>query len=62
VEALGFDDATWVRGWAWPLSITLYWLADLWDALGSEDREGGLRRIDHIVRTAARPDRDKLKY
>ncbi|NUR25221.1 MAG: aminoglycoside phosphotransferase family protein, partial [Catenulispora sp.] len=32
-EALGFDDATWVRGWGWPLSGTLYWLADLWDVL-----------------------------
>jgi len=50
VEALGFDEATWTRGWAWPLSITLYWLADLWDVLGEEDREGGLQHIGAIVR------------
>jgi aminoglycoside phosphotransferase (APT) family kinase protein len=50
VEALGFDEATWTRGWAWRLSITLYWLADLWDALSEEDREGGLHRIDAVLR------------
>jgi aminoglycoside phosphotransferase (APT) family kinase protein len=50
VEALGFDEATWARGWAWPLSITLYWLADLWDALSEEDRVGGLHHLDAIVR------------
>ena len=49
-EALGFDEATWTRGWAWPLSITLYWLADLWDVLDEEAREGGLHRIDTILR------------
>ncbi len=49
-EALGFDEATRTRGWAWPLSITLYWLADLWDVLGEDDRESGLQRIDAIVR------------
>ncbi|NUT36583.1 MAG: aminoglycoside phosphotransferase family protein [Hamadaea sp.] len=50
VEALGFDDATWTRGWAWPLSITLYWLADLWDVLTDEDHDGGLERIETILR------------
>lgn len=49
VEALGFDAATWARGWAWPLSITLYWLADLWDWLSDEDRDGGLQRVDAII-------------
>lgn len=50
VEALGFDEATWTRGWAWWLSIILYWLADLWDALSDEDRADGLRRIGTILR------------
>jgi aminoglycoside phosphotransferase (APT) family kinase protein len=48
-EALGFDEATWVRGWAWPLSIRLYWLADLWDLLSEEDREDSFRYIEHIL-------------
>jgi len=50
VDALGFDEETWVRGWAWPLSIALYALADLWDTLSEQDRERGLRKIDFIVR------------
>ena len=49
-EALGFDEATWTRGWAWRLSITVYWLADLWDSLSDRAREGGLQRIDTILR------------
>jgi aminoglycoside phosphotransferase (APT) family kinase protein len=50
LEALGFDEATWVRGWAWPLSISLYALADLWDTLSERAREQELRNIDRIVR------------
>ncbi|WP_051366352.1 aminoglycoside phosphotransferase family protein [Hamadaea tsunoensis] len=54
VEALGFDEPTWVRGWAWPLSISLYWLADLWDVLDDEDRAYGLRSIDIVLRHRGR--------
>ncbi|MFC7245562.1 aminoglycoside phosphotransferase family protein [Catellatospora aurea] len=48
-EALGFDEATWVRGWAWPLSGSLYWLADLWDSISAQDRADTIRHIDYIV-------------
>lgn len=50
LEALGFDEATRVRGWAWPLSISLYALADLWDTLSARRRDRELREIDLIVR------------
>lgn len=53
MEALGFDEATWVRGWAWPLSISLYALADLWDTLGAQEQHQGLNKIDFIVRQRA---------
>jgi len=49
-EALGFDEATWVRGWGWVLSVSLYWLADLWDSISPDDREETIRYIDHVVR------------
>ncbi|HEY7173303.1 MAG TPA: aminoglycoside phosphotransferase family protein [Micromonosporaceae bacterium] len=49
VEALSFDEATWVRGWAWPLSISLYALADLWDILSEPDRDRERRNIDFIL-------------
>jgi aminoglycoside phosphotransferase (APT) family kinase protein len=48
-EALGFDEATWVRGWAWMLSVSLYWLADLWDSISQEDRTDAIGQIDYIV-------------
>lgn len=48
-DALGVDDATWVRGWGWVLSIQLYWLADLWHHLEPEDRADGLQGIDLIL-------------
>jgi len=48
-EALGFDEATWVRGWAWMLSVSLYWLADLWDSISEHDRTDTIRHIDYIV-------------
>jgi len=49
-EALEFDDATWIRGWAWPLSGSLYWLADLWDSISEDDRDDTIRYIGYIVR------------
>lgn len=49
-EALGFDEATWIRGWAWQLSVALYWLADLWDSISEPDRADTIRYVDHIVR------------
>jgi aminoglycoside phosphotransferase (APT) family kinase protein len=49
VQALGFDEATWVRGWAWPLSISLYALADLWDTFSEQNRVRELHNIDRIV-------------
>ncbi|MEU3114526.1 aminoglycoside phosphotransferase family protein [Micromonospora chalcea] len=49
-EALGFDEATWVRGWAWMLSGSLYWLADLWDSISEYDRRDTIRHIDYILR------------
>ncbi|MDY7090430.1 MAG: aminoglycoside phosphotransferase family protein [Actinomycetota bacterium] len=48
-EALGFDEATWVRGWAWMLSVSLYWLADLWDSISEEHRKDTIGQIDYIV-------------
>ncbi|GAA2715084.1 hypothetical protein ACFY2R_28935 [Micromonospora olivasterospora] len=32
------------------LTVSLYWLADLWDSISEDDREDTIRHIDYIVR------------
>jgi aminoglycoside phosphotransferase (APT) family kinase protein len=51
-QALGVDEATWVRGWGWALSISLHGLAHFWDRR-PDWRANDLRVLDLVLAARA---------